>query len=78
MKRKSDQNLNILAQEGYFEHIAERSAYHDFNKKYCNEEQQYVHEDHDIDITFYNDLISNNEYCNGMFINILMIFAPIL
>ncbi|XP_070170807.1 uncharacterized protein [Polyergus mexicanus] len=62
LKRKSDQNLNILAQEEYFEHIAEKSAYYDFNKKCCNREQQYVHEDHDTDIIFYNDLISNNEY----------------
>lgn len=37
-----------------------------------------MHEDHDIDIIFYNDLISNNEYRNGMSINIVMIFALIL
>lgn len=35
-------------------------------------------EDHDIDITLYDDLISNNEYFNGMPINILIICDPLI
>lgn len=62
----------MLAQEEYFEHIATRSAYYDLNKK-NSKKQQYVH---NVDITLYNNVISDNEYHNGMSTNILIIFAP--
>lgn len=70
LKRKCDKNLNILAQEEYFEKIARRSASHNFTIKYCNEEQQFVYEDHDTD--------SNNECYAGMSLNIIIILASLI
>lgn len=68
---------NLSTRRIFWTYCGEKSAYYDFNKKFCKE-QQSVHEDNDINITLYNNSKSNNEYCNGMSINIVINFTSLI